>query len=110
MIDVDANVSDKAVYPPAAAAALLTQVMGLNLVAEDIAALERRTEGWIAGLQLAALGRPADTSDQTIHALLNPAPVFTIFTNIAILRDLYNGVAPLGGSLVLAPAEAATPV
>jgi LuxR family maltose regulon positive regulatory protein len=33
----------------------LTQVMGLNLSAEDIAALEIRTEGWIAGLQLAAL-------------------------------------------------------
>jgi LuxR family maltose regulon positive regulatory protein len=30
-------------------------VMGLNLSAEGIAALETRTEGWIAGLQLAAL-------------------------------------------------------
>ena len=29
--------------------------MGLNLSDEDIAALEERTEGWIAGLQLAAL-------------------------------------------------------
>ena len=29
--------------------------MGLNLSAEEIAALETRTEGWIAGLQLAAL-------------------------------------------------------
>ena len=29
--------------------------MGLNLAAEDIATLEARTEGWIAGLQLAAL-------------------------------------------------------
>ena len=29
--------------------------MGLSLSAEDIAALETRTEGWIAGLQLAAL-------------------------------------------------------
>src|SRR5262249_32336145 len=37
------------------AAAFLTQVMGLNLSAEDIATLETRTEGWIAGLQLAAL-------------------------------------------------------
>jgi LuxR family maltose regulon positive regulatory protein len=37
------------------AAGFLTQVMGLNLSAEDIAALEDRTEGWIAGLQLAAL-------------------------------------------------------
>ncbi|HEX2909484.1 MAG TPA: LuxR C-terminal-related transcriptional regulator [Chloroflexia bacterium] len=30
-------------------------VMGLNLSAENVAALEDRTEGWIAGLQLAAL-------------------------------------------------------
>jgi LuxR family maltose regulon positive regulatory protein len=37
------------------AATFLNQVMGLNLSAEDIAALERRTEGWIAGLQLAAI-------------------------------------------------------
>lgn len=31
------------------------QMMGLNLSDADIAALEARTEGWIAGLQLAAL-------------------------------------------------------
>jgi LuxR family maltose regulon positive regulatory protein len=37
------------------AAEFLNQAMGLNLSAEDIAALENRTEGWIAGLQLAAL-------------------------------------------------------
>lgn len=37
------------------AAAFLNQMMGLTLSAEDVAALERRTEGWIAGLQLAAL-------------------------------------------------------
>ncbi|NDJ60897.1 MAG: helix-turn-helix transcriptional regulator, partial [Chloroflexi bacterium] len=37
------------------AASFLNQVMHLNLAAEDIAALETRTEGWIAGLQLAAL-------------------------------------------------------
>ena len=33
----------------------LQQSMSLDLSAEDIAALARRTEGWIAGLQLAAL-------------------------------------------------------
>jgi LuxR family maltose regulon positive regulatory protein len=33
----------------------INQVMGLKLSAEDIAALEARTEGWIAGLQLAAI-------------------------------------------------------
>ncbi len=37
------------------AAGFLNQAMGLNLSPEDIAALETRTEGWIAGLQLAAL-------------------------------------------------------
>jgi LuxR family maltose regulon positive regulatory protein len=42
-------------FTPAEAAEFLNQVMGLNLSAEDIAALEARTEGWIAGLQLAAL-------------------------------------------------------
>ncbi len=33
----------------------LNRVMGLALSSDDIAALERRTEGWIAGLQMAAL-------------------------------------------------------
>lgn len=37
------------------AADFLNQVMKLDLAAEDIAVLERRTEGWIAGLQLAAI-------------------------------------------------------
>jgi LuxR family maltose regulon positive regulatory protein len=37
------------------AAAFLNSVMGLDLSAEDVAALEARTEGWIVGLQLAAL-------------------------------------------------------
>jgi LuxR family maltose regulon positive regulatory protein len=42
-------------FTPSEAAAFLNQVMGLGLSAEDIVALERRTEGWIAGLQFAAL-------------------------------------------------------
>ena len=42
-------------FTPAEAAEFLNQMMGLNLSDADIAALEARTEGWIAGLQLAAL-------------------------------------------------------
>ncbi|MCI0419080.1 MAG: LuxR C-terminal-related transcriptional regulator [Acidobacteria bacterium] len=42
-------------FIPSEAAEFLNQVMSLNLSAEDIAALETRTEGWIAGLQLAAI-------------------------------------------------------
>lgn len=37
------------------AAVFLNELMGLKLSAENIAALELRTEGWIVGLQLAAL-------------------------------------------------------
>ena len=36
-------------------AAFLNDVMGLTLSADDLSAMETRTEGWIAGLQLAAL-------------------------------------------------------
>jgi LuxR family transcriptional regulator, maltose regulon positive regulatory protein len=42
-------------FTPAEAADFLNCVMGLNLSDEDVSALEARTEGWIAGLQLAAL-------------------------------------------------------
>ncbi len=46
------------------AARFLTQVMNLSLSEEDTGRLETRTEGWIAGLQLAALSmrRHADVS------------------------------------------------
>ena len=47
------------------AAAFLNQTMGLNLAPEAVAALRARTEGWIAGLQLAALAlqeRPGDVA------------------------------------------------
>ena len=37
------------------AAEFLNQIMGLSLSVEDVTALETRTEGWIAGLQLAVL-------------------------------------------------------
>ena len=37
------------------AAEFLNKTMGLNISAENISVLEARTEGWIAGLQLAAL-------------------------------------------------------
>jgi len=42
-------------FTPAEAATYLNEVMGLTLGEDDVAALEARTEGWIAALQLAAL-------------------------------------------------------
>jgi LuxR family maltose regulon positive regulatory protein len=42
-------------FTPDEVAAYLTEAMGLVLTAPEVAALEGRTEGWIAALQLAAL-------------------------------------------------------
>ncbi len=90
------------------AADFLNQVMGLRLSAADIAALEERTEGWIAGLQLAALsiqGRPDVPGfirtfagdhryivDYLVEEVLQrqPAPVRNFLLQTAIL-DRLNG-------------------
>ena len=42
-------------FTPIEAGEFLNEAMNLNLSTADIAALEDRTEGWVAGLQLAAL-------------------------------------------------------
>ncbi len=55
-------------FTAAEAAEFLNRAMGLDLPAEDVAALEERTEGWIAGLQLAALalqGTPPPSTGAT---------------------------------------------
>lgn len=52
-------------FTPDEAAGFLNRTMALDLPTDQLAALEHRTEGWIAGLQLAALAlrssRPGDT-------------------------------------------------
>lgn len=42
-------------FTPDEAAAFLSRTMGLDLTPEQVAALDARAEGWIAGLQMAAL-------------------------------------------------------
>ncbi len=51
-------------FTPEEATTFLNQAMGLALTPADVTALEARTEGWIAGLQLAALSM----RDHTDHA------------------------------------------
>ncbi|HLV97542.1 MAG TPA: LuxR C-terminal-related transcriptional regulator [Ktedonobacterales bacterium] len=93
-------------FIPAEAANFLNQVMGLGLSAEDITALEQRTEGWIAGLQLAALslqGHPDAASfissftgshhfvmDYLVEEVLQqqPASVQTFLLRTSILERL----------------------
>ncbi|HET9496673.1 MAG TPA: helix-turn-helix transcriptional regulator, partial [Chloroflexia bacterium] len=42
-------------FTPEEAAVFLEEILGFQLSMEDVAALDARTEGWVAGLQLAAL-------------------------------------------------------
>jgi ATP/maltotriose-dependent transcriptional regulator MalT len=56
-------------FTPAEAAEFLNRVMGLNLSEGEVAALEARTEGWIAGLQLAAMSlQGRDDPSAFVHA------------------------------------------
>ena len=48
-------------FTPDEVAAYLNDVIGLDLTPDDIAALEGRTEGWIAALQLAAISMQGRT-------------------------------------------------
>ena len=63
-------------FTPSEAAAFLNQVMGLNLSAEDIALLATRTEGWIAGLQLAALSTAGTARRHQLHQIFHRQPPF----------------------------------
>jgi LuxR family maltose regulon positive regulatory protein len=63
-------------FTPEESAAFLRQTMGLTLSSEAVQALEARTEGWIAGLQLAALSLREHPSDpaKVIAAFSGDAP------------------------------------
>jgi LuxR family maltose regulon positive regulatory protein len=52
-------------FTPSEAAEFLNRVMGLHLADSDVIALETRTEGWIAGLQLAAIALQSPIARQS---------------------------------------------
>ena len=105
-------------FTDAEAATFLNQVMGLSLAAEHIAVLERRTEGWIAGLQFAALslqGQPDAASfiasftgshhfvlDYLLEEVLGqqPAHIQTFLLRTSILERLCG---PLCEAVMLDP-------
>jgi LuxR family maltose regulon positive regulatory protein len=60
--------ADQLRFTQAEIAAFLNETMGLTLSANDLSAMEARTEGWIAGLQLAALSMQ---DCQDIHAFVS---------------------------------------
>lgn len=61
-------------FTPEEAVTFLDSVMGLGLSAEDVAALEERTEGWIAGCSWPR--SPCETA-RTSRALSKPSPAAT---------------------------------
>ena len=105
-------------FTPDEAAEFLKGVMGLELSAEEIGALESRTEGWIAGLQMAALsmqGREDTTSfiesftgshhfvlDYLVEEVLQrqPESVQAFLLRTSILDHLCGGLC---GAVLLAP-------
>jgi LuxR family maltose regulon positive regulatory protein len=93
-------------FTPEEAATFLNDVMGLQLTPDTIAALETHTEGWIAGLHLAALSMQHHTDragfvrtlsgshhyilDYLVEEVLQrqPAPIRTFLLQTAILDRL----------------------
>jgi LuxR family maltose regulon positive regulatory protein len=74
------------------AACFLNEVMGLSLSQADVKALEERTEGWIAGLQLAAIaalgerdqpGGPTATPGMTLTADLQERRASDFVANLS---------------------------
>lgn len=70
-------------------ASFLKEVMGLSLSAEHIARLEQRTEGWIAGLQLATLAlRRHDDASAFIEAFAGSHRLILDYVQEEILESL----------------------
>ena len=76
-------------FTPAEAGEFLNHVMGLNLSAEDIAALETRTEGWIARLAISRDSRCRGL--KTPPVLSNLSPAATALCSIIWPRKFSNG-------------------
>ncbi|MCB8987854.1 MAG: hypothetical protein H6661_08920 [Ardenticatenaceae bacterium] len=91
-------------------AVFLKQTMGLALPVEDVAALETRTEGWAAGLQLAAIAMQSSPGQDTavfvqsftgshlfvaeylVEEILQRQPQMSKLSCTAILERLHAGL------------------
>jgi LuxR family maltose regulon positive regulatory protein len=58
-------------FTPDEVASFLNEIMGFDLSAQDVVALETRTEGWIAGLQMAALNMQGLKEDRELLEFIN---------------------------------------
>jgi len=75
-------------FTPEKATDFLNQTMGLDLSPEDVAALERRTEGWITGLQMAAISmRGHDDAAAFIRAFTGSHRYILDYLSEEVLRQ-----------------------
>ncbi|RIJ91492.1 MAG: helix-turn-helix transcriptional regulator, partial [Candidatus Brocadia sp.] len=74
-------------FTPDEVAFFLNQMIGLNLTSEQIAALEAKTEGWVAGLQLVGLSLQGRTDvEQFIAAFTGTHRYILDYMTEEILR------------------------
>ncbi len=66
----------------------LNQTMGLDLSAGDVAALEARTEGWVAGLQLAAIAMQSPQPEKDVSAFVQAFAGSHLFVAEYLLEDV----------------------
>jgi LuxR family maltose regulon positive regulatory protein len=76
------------------AAAFLNQVMGLNLAPQQIASLDTRTEGWIAGLQLAALSLCSLGGEDDVERFIEAFAGSHRYVMDYLMEEVFNRQAP----------------
>jgi LuxR family maltose regulon positive regulatory protein len=80
-------------FTPQESVDFLNKVMGLDLSPEEISALEERTEGWIAGLQMAALsiqGRKRTHGDHAVSVFVKAFTGSNRFVLDYLLEEVLN--------------------
>jgi LuxR family maltose regulon positive regulatory protein len=77
------------------AAQFLNQVMELDLPAEAVSTLERRTEGWIAGLQMAAISMQGRKQDGDMTAFVEAFGGTNRYILDYLMEEVLNQQAPV---------------
>jgi LuxR family maltose regulon positive regulatory protein len=81
-------------FTPGEAAQFLNEAMKLDLDAEIIATLERRTEGWIAGLQMAAISMRGRQQEGDLSAFVEAFGGTNRYILDYLLEEVLNQQAP----------------
>ena len=87
-------------FTPREATRFLNQMMGLALPAEDVMALESRTEGWVVGLQLAALSLRGQDRERVTHFIAGFAGSHRYVLDYLVEEVLHRQTEPVQSFLL----------